>query len=151
MTYFQGVRYHSNMYPRVVYLISSLLNGFANLRIQTIGHVNLSSSLLEDTKGLDQGLRHAFTGTTNVKVLKGAISILLIRKLISVTRSMHLTVESEHPSSDQQGLGDHQKCRVQNGIFAMCKYNQSLSTQGLSKVYKSGERVMHKNEGSPWQ
>ena len=58
---------------------------------------------------------------------------------------MNFTAESEHPSSDQQELGDHQKYRVQNGIFAINKYNQPLSIHACQKhIQERGNRECDK-------
>lgn len=54
-------------------LIGSLDNGVTNGLVETVGHVDGGGSALQDTKGLDEGLGHALSGSTNVEVLERAI------------------------------------------------------------------------------
>ena len=55
-------------------LVGGLDDSITDLGIETVGHVDLGSGALQDTKGLDKRLGHALGGSTNVKVLKRTIN-----------------------------------------------------------------------------
>jgi len=54
------------------HLVSGLLDGLADLRVEAVRHVDLGGGALEDGEGLDEGRRHALRGTADVEVLERA-------------------------------------------------------------------------------
>lgn len=54
-------------------LVGGLLDGVADLLVETVGHVDLGGGALEDGKGLDERERHALGLAANVKVLDRAV------------------------------------------------------------------------------
>lgn len=102
---FPLVTYHESAYADSIsstYLICSLLDCVANLRVEPVLHIDCGCSLLQNTKSLDQGWRKSLSGASNVKVHERPLRLCApvpVHRDLQVAKSVSFLSERGHGSS----------------------------------------------------